>query len=53
MPAIAAPAPRPLVLSEHQLLRFVTIFLLYVAQGLPLGLFDFALPARAGAERRR
>ena len=32
-------------LSEHRTLRFVTLFLLYVAQGLPFGLIDFALPA--------
>lgn len=32
-------------LSEHRNLRFVTLFLLYLAQGLPFGLIDFALPA--------
>lgn len=32
-------------LSEHKRLRFTTIFLLYVAQGLPLGFFQFAIPA--------
>lgn len=32
-------------LSEHRTLRIMTLFLLYVAQGLPLGLIDFALPA--------
>ena len=32
-------------LSEHRTLRFVILFLLYFAQGLPFGLIDFALPA--------
>ncbi|WP_300974587.1 MFS transporter [Sphingomonas sp. LHG3406-1] len=32
-------------LSEHRRLRFLTIFLLYVAQGLPIGFFHFAVPA--------
>jgi MFS transporter, PAT family, beta-lactamase induction signal transducer AmpG len=32
-------------LSEHRNLRFLTIFLLYIAQGIPLGLFQLALPA--------
>lgn len=32
-------------LSEHKQLRFFTIFLLYVAQGLPIGFFQFAIPA--------
>jgi MFS transporter, PAT family, beta-lactamase induction signal transducer AmpG len=35
----------PLVLSERRNLRFVTLFLFYVAQGLPFGLIDFAIPA--------
>jgi PAT family beta-lactamase induction signal transducer AmpG len=39
------PAPRPLVLSEHPTLRMATLFLLYIAQGLPIGLFNFVLPA--------
>ena len=43
--AIAFQAPRSLALSEHRTLRFVTLFLLYFAQGLPFGLIDFALPA--------
>lgn len=30
---------------EHRVLRFTLIFLLYVAQGLPIGIFLFALPA--------
>lgn len=37
--------PRSLALSEHRNLRFVTLFLLYVAQGLPFGLIDYGLPA--------
>lgn len=41
----AATAPMPRALSEHRTLRVVTLFLLYVAQGLPLGLFNYALPA--------
>jgi MFS transporter, PAT family, beta-lactamase induction signal transducer AmpG len=32
-------------LSEHRTLRTALLFLLYVAQGLPLGLMMFALPA--------
>lgn len=43
--AIAMAAPRSFALSEHRNLRFVTLFLLYFAQGLPFGLIDFALPA--------
>lgn len=43
--AIALPTLRPVSLSEHRRLRFATLFLLYVAQGLPFGLIDFALPA--------
>lgn len=39
------PLPRSLALSEHRNLRFVTLFLLYVAQGLPFGLIDYGLPA--------
>ena len=38
-------APRNFSLSEHRTLRFVTLFLLYVAQGLPFGLFQVAIPA--------
>lgn len=41
-PAIVGPS---LALSEHRQLRFSVLFLLYFAQGLPFGLFDFALPA--------
>jgi PAT family beta-lactamase induction signal transducer AmpG len=41
-----APAARaPLALSEHRTLRVVALFLLYLAQGLPFGMVDFALPA--------
>lgn len=44
--AIAARAASlPHALSEHRTLRIVMLFLLYVAQGLPIGLIDFALPA--------
>lgn len=32
-------------IAEHRTLRFGLIFLLYVAQGLPIGIFLFALPA--------
>jgi PAT family beta-lactamase induction signal transducer AmpG len=41
---IKAPAAWP-ALSEDRYLRFSVIFLLYVAQGLPIGLFQFAIPA--------
>lgn len=41
---VARVASQPVALSEHRTLRIVTLFLLYVAQGLPLGLVDFALP---------
>lgn len=39
------PEPRALILSEHPQLRIATIFLLYLSQGLPVGLFSFAFPA--------
>jgi MFS transporter, PAT family, beta-lactamase induction signal transducer AmpG len=42
--ALSMPAPS-LALSEHRTLRMTTLFLLYVAQGLPFGLIDFALLA--------
>jgi hypothetical protein len=42
--ALQMEAPRSLALREHRNLRFVTLFLLYFAQGLPFGLIDFALP---------
>jgi len=35
----------PLVLSDNKPLRFAALFLFYVAQGLPFGLVDYALPA--------
>lgn len=44
-PATGVTAPPPRTLSEHRTLRESTLFLLYVAQGLPLGLINFALPA--------
>ena len=37
--------PGTLVLSSNRHLRLVVVFLLYAAQGLPAGLFYFALPA--------
>ena len=43
--AFALPKPAPsLALSEHRGLRVATLFLLYIAQGLPLGFINFALP---------
>lgn len=35
----------PFSLAENRRLRLFTIFLLYAGQGIPLGLFDFAIPA--------
>ena len=35
----------PWVLAEHRALRLFTLFILYVAQGVPIGLFWFAIPA--------
>ena len=35
----------PISLAENRRLRLFTIFLLYAGQGIPLGLFDFAIPA--------
>jgi len=35
------------ILSESRRLRLSTLFILYVAQGVPLGLFWFAIPASA------
>ena len=43
MPATAQ-ATAAFALTENRNLRFFVVFLLYVAQGLPLGLFYFALP---------
>ena len=37
--------PVQLTLTGNRTLRLATLFLLYIAQGLPLGLFDFAIPA--------
>jgi len=46
MASIAQSEPRPsLALTEHRNLRFLVVFILYVAQGLPLGLFYYALPS--------
>ena len=42
--AFTAPT-RSLALSEHRNLRFITLFLLYVSQGIPFGLIDYGLPA--------
>lgn len=42
---LALEAPRSIALSEHRNLRFLVVFILYVAQGLPLGLFYYALPS--------
>lgn len=42
---LTMPTPTPpLALSEHWVLRIATLFLLYIAQGLPLGFINFALP---------
>jgi MFS transporter, PAT family, beta-lactamase induction signal transducer AmpG len=43
--AVRLVAPPSIALSEHRNLRFCTLFLLYVAQGLPFGLFQVAIPA--------
>ena len=46
MSAVAIGQGTPsLALSEHRNLRFFVLFLLYVAQGLPFGLFQVAIPA--------
>jgi PAT family beta-lactamase induction signal transducer AmpG len=42
-PAIAAPGG--LVLEHSRTLRLFTLFILYVGQGMPIGLFFFAVPA--------
>jgi MFS transporter, PAT family, beta-lactamase induction signal transducer AmpG len=42
--ALKLDAPLSLALSEHRMLRIATLFLLYVAQGLPLGFINFTLP---------
>ena len=38
------------ILSENRRLRLSTLFLLYVCQGLPIGLFWFAIPAWMAAQ---
>jgi len=43
--ARAHPPTFPLILSENRSLRFAALFLFYVAQGLPFGLIDYAMPA--------
>jgi PAT family beta-lactamase induction signal transducer AmpG len=37
------------ILAESRSLRLCTLFILYVAQGVPIGLFWFAIPAWMGA----
>jgi PAT family beta-lactamase induction signal transducer AmpG len=34
----------PHALDSHRGLRLFTVFILYIGQGIPIGLFDFALP---------
>ncbi len=41
----ATAAPRGLVLEHSRSLRLFTLFILYVGQGMPIGLFFFAVPA--------
>jgi PAT family beta-lactamase induction signal transducer AmpG len=41
----AHPRSFSLTLSENRPLRFAALFLFYVAQGLPFGLIDYAVPA--------
>ena len=43
--ALTRGLPQLPALSEHRTLRLMTLILLYFAQGLPFGLFDYALPA--------
>ncbi|MEP3242516.1 MFS transporter, partial [Parasphingorhabdus sp.] len=43
--ALQSPSPMPVSLAENRNWRLFTIFLLYAGQGIPLGLFDFAIPA--------
>lgn len=46
MTALAAPTFMPThSLAESPRIRLATMFLLYLAQGLPVGLFSYALPA--------
>lgn len=42
-------AGKRLILAESRSLRLATLFILYVAQGVPIGLFWFAIPAWMGA----
>lgn len=41
---------RPCILVESRPLRLLTLFILYVAQGVPIGLFWFAIPAWMAAQ---
>ncbi len=43
--ALNPEAPRLLTLSDNRNLRIAMLFVLYIAQGLPFGLFQVALPA--------
>ena len=45
MTAAALALPDAVALSTNRVLRLAVVFLLYMAQGLPAGLFYFALPA--------
>ena len=42
---VSATGGRRWILSESRPLRLATLFILYVAQGVPIGLFWFAIPA--------
>ena len=42
MNALLRPLP---ALTDHKALRLATLALLYCAQGLPIGLFQVAIPA--------
>lgn len=42
---MAEPSTRSLVLEHSRKLRLFTLFILYVGQGMPIGLFFFAIPA--------
>ena len=47
------PAARPRwILAEDRPLRLFTLVILYVAQGVSIGLFWFAIPAWMAAQRR-
>lgn len=45
MQAVAALRSGLPVISEHRTLRLSLVFLLYIAQGIPLGMFYIAIPA--------